>query len=66
MEEEGEKERKKEKPGVILASKRKRQKVKSGLGVFLSGGGVALSGTEGCVNICLCVHTGTPNQRDYC
>lgn len=32
MEEEGEKERKKEKPGVILASKRKRQKVKSVLG----------------------------------
>lgn len=29
MEEEGEKERKKEKPGVILASKRKRQKVRS-------------------------------------
>lgn len=46
----------KEKPGVILASKRKRQKVKSVLGVcfFLGGGGGkrrgALSGTEGCVN----------------
>lgn len=32
MEEEGEKERKKKKPGVILASKRKSQKVKSVLG----------------------------------
>lgn len=64
MEEEGEKERKKEKPGVILASKRKRQKVKSVLGgCFL--GGCFLWHRGMCeYTLWLCVHTSTPNH--YC